>query len=258
MADDASTDLQPTARRAFTPFVALLVALSVPIWIAGAHAHPLLPGLPLSALAAFCPGLAALLVVRRRGIKTLLARVGDLDRVRPRAWLVPILFLLPAVQMLAFAATALSGASLPAPHIALFPAVLMALVFLAGAVGEELGWTGYALEPLQARIGPLAAALVIGAVWAVWHIVPLLQVSRSVAWIAWWSIATVSTRVLMVWLYDRAGRSVAAVALFHASGNLAWQIAPNLAPFYDPRLNAIVLTGLALAVVGMGALKPSA
>jgi membrane protease YdiL (CAAX protease family) len=45
-----------------------------------------------------------------------------------------------------------------------------AIGLLFGAVGEELGWRGY-LQPLvQTRWRPLAASLLVGIVWALWHV----------------------------------------------------------------------------------------
>jgi hypothetical protein len=48
---------------------------------------------------------------------------------------------------------------------------------------------------MQARRGALAAGVLIGLVWAVWHFVPLSQAHRPVAWIAWWSLTTVRTTI---------------------------------------------------------------
>jgi membrane protease YdiL (CAAX protease family) len=72
--------------------------------------------------------------------------------------------------------------------------VLLSALFIA-ALGEELGWSGYVIDPMQHRWNALEASIVLGLVWAAWHIVPLTQADRSPGWIAWWSLATVASRV---------------------------------------------------------------
>jgi membrane protease YdiL (CAAX protease family) len=37
------------------------------------------------------------------------------------------------------------------------------------ALGEELGWSGYAIDPMQARWGALKASILLGIFWAVYH-----------------------------------------------------------------------------------------
>lgn len=50
-------------------------------------------------------------------------------------------------------------------------AVNFVIVLLAGGpLGEELGWRGLALPVLRDQLGLLTAALVIGIIWAVWHL----------------------------------------------------------------------------------------
>ena len=61
--------------------------------------------------------------------------------------------------------------------------MLLVVCFIA-AIGEELSWSGYAIDPLQDRFGALRGALLLGVIWAVWHFIPLLSVQRSLAWIA--------------------------------------------------------------------------
>lgn len=50
---------------------------------------------------------------------------------------------------------------------------LLIFVTLLGGGNEEPGWRGFALPRLQSRWTPLRATLLLGAVWALWH-VPIL------------------------------------------------------------------------------------
>ncbi|CAA9532754.1 MAG: CAAX amino terminal protease family protein [uncultured Rubrobacteraceae bacterium] len=51
-----------------------------------------------------------------------------------------------------------------------FPLALLASIFLdVGGVTEETGWRGFALPLLQERMTPLAATLVVGVLWGIWH-----------------------------------------------------------------------------------------
>ncbi len=234
-------------------FFALVFALSLPFWGSGAlSSQQLLPALPISALGFLCPlAGAAILIYReqgRSGVTGLLKRSFDFDRIKDKAWLAPAILLQPAIMVLSYGVIRLSGVPIPAPQIALLPVLALFGVFFITGLGEELGWSGYTTEPLQARYGPLGAGLLIGAVWAVWHFIPLLQAQRTWEWIAWWSLGTLSARVIIVWLYNQTGRSVFAAALFHAMINLTWQLFPVNGSFYDPRVTGLITTIAALVV----------
>jgi len=208
----------------------------------------LMPGLPLAATAVVCPAAAALALSWRRGgapaaLRRLLRAVDG--RRMTAAWWAPTLLISPAVSVAAYLILRHADVPVPAPQIAVLPALGLVAVFLPGALAEELGWTGFALEPLQARLGWLGAALAIGAVWAVWHVPALLQAHRSAAWIGWWALGTLATRVIMVWLFARGGRSVFGAAVFHAVGNLCWQLFPVRGSWFDPQLNGLLLAILA-------------
>jgi hypothetical protein len=50
------------------------------------------------------------------------------------------------------------------------PAALLASISLdVGGVTEKTGWRGFALPLLHERMTPLAASLVVGVLWGVWH-----------------------------------------------------------------------------------------
>ena len=56
----------------------------------------------------------------------------------------------------------------------IFPAFIMA--FATGALGEELGWRGYALNVFQKKYTPLISAIILGTIWGLWHL-PLMILS---------------------------------------------------------------------------------
>ena len=235
-------------------FFSLTFALTIPFWIIGmASDNEFMPGLPSAALAVICPAAAALLLSwRLAGVasaRALLKRTIDLGKVKPKAWWLPILLFSPGVSGAAFFISRNAGTGIPNPQISVLSAVMLFAIFLIFAVTEEMGWTGFALGPLQKRVGAIPAGLLIGAIWAVWHYPALLQAHRSGVWIAWWTLGTISLRLFMVWLFNRTGGSVFAVVIVHATNNLCWQLYPIQGSWFDPRINGVIMASVALMVV---------
>ena len=234
-------------------FFLLVFALSVPFWLIGAVTEVrLLPGLPVSALMFVCPALAAAILVYgangTAGVKTLLRRAFDYNRIGAKIWYAPILLLMPAAMVLTYGLMRLIGSSLPPPEFPVLALPAMLLAFFVAALGEELGWSGYATDPLQDRWGALRAAVLLGTVSAAWHAVPLAQADRSASWIAWWCLYTAAGRVLTLWVYNNAGKSVFAAALFHATSNASWQLFPNFGSHWDPSFVAPIIVFIAAVV----------
>ena len=225
-------------------FIVLTFALSVPFWAIGALTDQrLVGGVPVSALMAFCPAIAAALLVHRSGtsadVAAFFLRSFDVRRVRPALWYVPLVLLLPAIMALTFVIAPSVGGTVTTPDVSMSVVVGSFAVFMVAALGEELGWSGYATEPLQARMGFVRAALMLGAIWVVWHLIPLVQMGRASQWIVWWSAQTIAFRVVIVWFYDRIGGSVFAVALLHAISNVCTL---TFAAVYDPAVTGVILT----------------
>jgi len=230
-------------------FFGLTFLLTAPLWAFGAAVElQVLPGLPVAAVAVICPAVAAITITGRRagwaGGHALLRRAIDGRRV-PMLWWVPILLICPVVAVLAFLALRLGGSGVPSPDISIAATLALLALFLVSGLSEELGWSGFALDPLQARLGPLGAALAVGGVWAVWHYPVLVQAHHPWAWIAWWTLGT----VVMVWLYNGAKGSVFAVAAFHAVSNLCWQLFPVQGSWFSPRLHALLLSVVAVFLI---------
>jgi hypothetical protein len=250
------------SRRSPPAFFLLTFTLAIPFWFIGARGDRLSAGflsvlppfLPVSALQAVCPLLAGLVLVyrqdRRDGTLAFLRRVVDPTTVSRKRWYVPVIVLPPLAMGLSYGLMSLMGTLLPEPRIALLSVPVLLALYLLAAVFEEGGWTGYATDPLQARWGALTTSLLLGLVTAVFHVVPLLEVGRTLPWIIGWFAGTVAQRVLMVWLYTTTGRSVFAISVFHALVNVSESLLPNNgAP--DPALSGTVLSIMAALVAAV-------
>jgi membrane protease YdiL (CAAX protease family) len=241
------------------PFLGLLTAGSVPFWAVGAAATDpslgLPVNLPVSALMVVCPlGAAAALTFRAdgaTGVRRLLRRAVDVRRIRPRTLYVPVLGLLPAVAVCAYAVQRAVGRPLPAVAIPLGAAAGFTVLYLLSTTCEQLGWTAYATDAMLERHDALTSAVVLGAVWALWHVVPYLQAGRSAAWILWQSVFTVALRIVMTSAYLATGRSVAATILMQTTADLSWSLFPRFGSHYDPAVTGTLLAMVAVIITLM-------
>ena len=237
-------------------FFALVFLLSVPFWILGALAPDttkILPiKLPISALMTFCPLIAAAILVykqqKMQGVKPLLKLSFDFKKIKNKKWLLPIVLLMPVIALLSFLYMKLMGGIVSESQPSPLSVFIFFFVYFIGAIGEELGWSGFIIDPLQNRYGALKASLILGTIWAVWHIIPWSQAHQTTTWIFWQCIATVFLRVIMVWIFNNTGKSVFAIVLFHAMINISPYLIPNYGSHYNPFIFAVLLIITAIAV----------
>lgn len=238
-------------------FFLLVFLLSIPFLILGAMAGDLtkiLPiKLPLSALMTFCPLLSATILVYQQrkmlGVKELLKLSFDFKKIKDKKWFIPIIFLMPLITLLSYWLMQMAGVPLPEPQTPLLAALIFFSIFLIGAIGEEIGWMGYVIDPMQNRWGALKAGIILGSIWAIWHIIPYSQVHQTPMWIVGQCISTVFLRVIMVWIYNNTDKSVFAVILFHAMINVSIFLFPNYGSHYNPFVGAIFIILTAVIVI---------
>jgi len=233
------------------PYFLLVFVFSVPYWLFGRGKLPLPVNLPVSALMGFVPWMAASILSLRasgsHGLKQFLARAFDYREIKNRVWYLPILLLMPLIYVLSYAVMRWMDMPLPDPKIRLLDLPVFFLMYFVEAVGEELGWMGYAVDSMQDRWGALKAGLILGIIDAIWHIIGFIQTGNSAGWIAGQWAYSVALRILILWIYNNAGRSVFAAILVHAMSNLSWSFFPNFGSHYDP-----IVTGLiSWLVVGL-------
>lgn len=221
--------------------------------------------LPLSAtvlitIATLGPALAAILVVRaesgRDGMRALLAQAGRW-RVKPIWYAValigPVLVMLAAFLLW----RVLGGPSLsPPPLNAWLSVPILVVVLLIPALFEEIGWRGLALPRLQSRYGALAASLIIGVTWAVWHLPIWFIPEAGFNTLPFPAFAafTMAISVLFTWLYNSSGGSVLLPALAHAAINatpLPWNTAVYLLPEAERGLHLQIPVTAVLVVLAV-------
>ncbi len=190
----------------------------------------------LVVLGTFAPSVAAVLVAARKGGAGTRALLGQLLRWRVGpGWYAVALFGPAALMLVAIGLhVALGGAVPDFPEPSRWPLVAVNLVLVllvGGPLGEELGWRGFALPRLQARHGALRASVVLGVVWALWHL-PLFAVPGApqgqVPFLLFVAQA-VALSVFFAWAYNGSAGSLPIVLLLHASVN-TWAGALRILP----------------------------
>jgi len=171
----------------------------------------------------FGPFLAAVLVL---GLAEGRGGIGRLLRAMVR-WRVPwrwwaTALLLPVV-LTATAATINVALGAPMPDQAdlgrwpdaALVAVLILFIPLFGGAWEEPGWRGFALPRLLRQGSPLVASLVLGSVWAAWHVPLLVNGDQH------WSdlLLVVLATVVFTWVFGGARHSVLVAMVMHAMNN---------------------------------------
>lgn len=183
----------------------------------------------LGFLAFFAPAVAALLTA---------AAVGGRDHVRAllcttTVWRVNLLWYLIALGLpilLSFAIARIATFMGGAAEFRLAPVSILALVTFCLAIGEELGWRGYAQRELETRHSGVAAAILVGILWGFWHLpiffIPGLPQSEFP--LAAFVLFTVAFSVLAAWLVRRSEQSILIAALFHGAFNTFTFLTPSL------------------------------
>jgi membrane protease YdiL (CAAX protease family) len=187
---------------------------------------------PLFILAVYAPAIAALLLIGVaagwRGIARFLSRLS-FWRASP-GWYAFLLLGFPAIS---FAGAVLKGNAMTAPMFTESLATLLPLIAFMAVLGpvEEIGWRGFALPILQRHLLPFWAGLLLGIIWAVWHVPAfLLSGTPQAAWsFLPFFAGSVACSVILPALFNEARGSILLAMLFHFQmNNPLW---PDAQPF---------------------------
>jgi membrane protease YdiL (CAAX protease family) len=243
IAESPRTTESPHATTGFPArFFAAAFGFTWTFWILAALADnglitlPVPSGLLLS-VGGFGPMVAAIVLTSiasgRSGVRSLLGRALRW-RVAP-IWYAVVLAGPFLLQLTGMGIHVALGGQPPdlAALAGMVPSVLLQSVFILFlvATAEEFGWRGYALPRLQARHNALISSLILGVVWALWHLPlffnPDTSYSNTPFWV--WMVFLLPYAIVLTWVYNGTGGSLLMCLVLHAvvnaSGSL-WMAIP--------------------------------
>ena len=217
-------------------FFALTFLLTWTLWIGSASAGPLRTALLY--LGVFAPAFVALALTARSegrtGVVALLRRLVEW-RVAGRWYLFALGYMIVIKLGVAVVHRLATGAwprFTDDPLQYLFLGVAGSVVTFWGQMGEEIGWRGYALPRLAERIGLRGGSVLLGVVWAVWHL-PLFFLPATTTTgqsFPLYLMQVTAVSVAIAWLYAHTGGSLLLVMLLHASMNNTRNLVPSAVP----------------------------
>jgi membrane protease YdiL (CAAX protease family) len=221
-----------------------------------------LPLEPLLIYASWTPNIAAFLVLR-----LILREPGGIGKLVSGwgRWRVGALWYVAAfsplfIAFLAAAVFVILGGTTANPEQPVVPSLVTSFVISAitGAMGEELGWRGFLLPRLQQRFNALTSSLLVGVIWAIWHLPLWLLPGYGWDAIPFWAFGScaVSTSVLYTWVLNSTKGSLLLASIIHLMTNygmsvvgiLGWLPSPG-----DSWMIASILFALYAAIIVLSA-----
>jgi membrane protease YdiL (CAAX protease family) len=210
------------------------------VWLVPSGLDPASPSYLLFMLGGFGPTLVGIIVTAmhegKRGLSDLWRRTWRLGF--GLQWYLVIFILFPAINALTILVTwfasgspadfSLAESLVASPNLVI-PFLLS--IFITGPLAEEYGWRGYALDRLQGRFGPAIASLLLGILWALWHLplffmngAPQHDSGQSLPLFLLWILAL---SPIYTWVYNGTRRNLMAILLLHWIGNTAGALLPT-------------------------------
>jgi membrane protease YdiL (CAAX protease family) len=105
----------------------------------------------------------------------------------------------------------------------LTPLGALALWLITFGLGEETGWRGYALPHLQRTRSATVATLILGILWACWHL-PMFfyrdtYIQMGIIGFPMFALSMIFAAMIFTWLYNSTNGSLLIVIIFHAVFN---------------------------------------
>lgn len=187
-----------------------------------------IPGifLVISMLASFTPSVVGLLLrFKDMGKEAAMEWIDDKINIRFNPiWIAVVFILFPALAGISYNLALAVNEGIESKLIIspiLIPVMFLQILFIGGAIGEEFGWRGYALDKLISLSNPITATVVLGVIWSLWHL-PLFFMEGTVqSNIPIWQFMLQNTAIAFfyTWIYLRTKGNMLLMILLHAVAN---------------------------------------
>src|SRR5579884_1357224 len=198
------------------------------------------------------------------GVRRLLGRI-----VLWRVGVQWYLFAIPGIFVISLLGTivlpgALASYHAPSTGFLLNIPLNFVVSFLIGPLFEEVGWRGFALPRMQRLQGPLIGSLLLGLLWAFWHL-PLFLVpdfasqngGLSLASFSMLALGAIAISIIMTWVFNNTRGSLLIIMLIHNSVNVSQGVVGSLFPGVNSNPNILIgfgVTALVIVLVTRGRL----
>jgi membrane protease YdiL (CAAX protease family) len=100
--------------------------------------------------------------------------------------------------------------------------LFLVILTLTDGLGEELAWRGFALPRLLTRHNALVASLVLGVLWALWHLSLVWTEGNAMYQLPIWLLLVdiPAKSILFTWVFLHTRGSVLLAMLLHGATNL--------------------------------------
>lgn len=176
----------------------------------------------------------------RSGVLSLLKRITEWRR--DAWWYAFAIGYMAVIKLAAAALYRLTTGTWPSFSKVPWLFMAVAIVFSTPVqAGEEIGWRAFALPRMTQRFGLPGASVILGVIWASWHLPFLFIPGADNFGQSFWMylMAVTAISVAMAWLYWRTNQSLLLVMVMHASID-------NTAGIVTSPASAIVANPLAL------------
>ena len=240
------------------PFLALSYAVTWAAFITVARGVPAetTAGYALVLSGAYTPGMVALLLTAKleggRGVRALLRRLTIVD-VPVRLYIVALTYIAVAEITAAILHRLVAGVWPPFGNRSLALILISIALSTPFQAGEEIGWRGFALPRLADRFGLRIGTVLLGIIWAAWHL-PQFYIAGGDSYhqpFVVWAAQVVALTVAFGWLYAKSGGSLLLVMLMHSAINNSKDIVVSAAAIPPGvfSLNAPLVAWLGLGVL---------